>query len=260
MEYGLAAAFPAFLTHRSGIDKTLVTLIRAGMAHRVSSSAWGDILRELNVRRHDLRELDYLHAIYKEKKQASLLNIPEKKYTPFSSFEDKDGYAGFSPSRWYISAVYMDYMEHIRPILDQCMSALTGHIIKWDHSFKLPKLLTKLDGVATFVALFTLLNEFEQIRYQAFVPTKSLSHLCSSLEKLSEALAAHGHPQPIWPWEHCDSVASPCLDHINLFYALHSRQLPDIHFHPATAISPLSSPPNSSRVPSRRVNYALWLK
>jgi hypothetical protein len=77
------------------------------------------------------------------------------------------------------------------------MSALTGYIIKWDHSFKLPKLLTKLNGVTTFVALFTLVNEFEQIRFQAFVPTKALSHLHAGLEKFSESLLAHGHPQPI---------------------------------------------------------------
>ena len=158
MEHGLAAVFPAFLTHRSGIDKTLMTLIRAGMAHRVSANAWSTILQEMNIRKHDLHELQYLHAIHREKKNAARLDIHEKTYVPFSSFGDKDGYAGFSPSRWYLNAVYMDYMEHI-PILDQCMSALTGHIIKWDHSFKLPKLLTKLDGVTTFSALFTLVNE-----------------------------------------------------------------------------------------------------
>ena len=54
-------------------------------------------------------------------------------------------------------------MEHICPILDQCMSALTGHVIKWDHSFELPKYLMKLDGVMSFAALFTIVNEFEQI-------------------------------------------------------------------------------------------------
>jgi len=57
----------------------------------------------------------------------------------------------------------MDYMEHIRPALDQCLSALTGYVIKWDHSFKLVKYMTKLNGVGTFAALFTLVNEFEQI-------------------------------------------------------------------------------------------------
>jgi hypothetical protein len=54
LEPGLAAHFPAFLTHRSGIDKILMTLIRAGMAHQVSSSAWADILQELNLHQHDL--------------------------------------------------------------------------------------------------------------------------------------------------------------------------------------------------------------
>jgi len=60
---GLAAAFPAFLTHRSGIDKTLMTLIRAGIAHQMSSSAWSGVLHELHVRQHDLQELNYLHAL-----------------------------------------------------------------------------------------------------------------------------------------------------------------------------------------------------
>ena len=51
LEPGLASEFPAFLTHRSGIDKTLMSLIRAGIAHRVSSS---EILHELHVREHDI--------------------------------------------------------------------------------------------------------------------------------------------------------------------------------------------------------------
>ncbi len=41
------------------------------------------------------------------------------------------------------------------------------------------------------------MNEFEQIQYQAFVPTKALFHLHSGLEKFTESLTAHGHLQPI---------------------------------------------------------------
>ena len=40
-----------------------MTLIRAGIAHHVSSSAWSDILQELHFCEHDLQELAYLHAI-----------------------------------------------------------------------------------------------------------------------------------------------------------------------------------------------------
>lgn len=194
----LVAAFPAFLTHRSGIDKTLMTLIRAGMSHRVSANAWSKILRELHVREHDLRELQYLHTVQKDMKRANNKAISKSNsYLLFSEFDDKNGYAGFSPSRWYITNVYMDYMQHIRPILDQCMSALTGYVIKWDHSFKLPKYLMKLDGVATFSGLFTLVNEYEQIRYQAFVPTKSLSHIQAGLEAMVKSLKDHGLAQPV---------------------------------------------------------------
>ena len=98
------------------------------------------------------------------------------------------------------------------------MSALTGYVIKWDHSFKLPKLLTKLNGITTFVGLFTLVNEFEQIRYQAFVPTKALSHLRAGLEKFTESLAAHGHPQPILGFT--DNVASDAATFIQCIPSL----------------------------------------
>jgi len=171
-----------------------MTLIHAGMAHRVSAASWADILHELNVCNYDLHLLEYLQAIVREKQQPNRMGVQGKTYTPFSSFEDKNAYAGFYPSCWYINSIYMDYMEHIQPVLDQCMATLTGTVIKWDHSFKLSKLLTKMDGVAIFIALFTLVNEKEQIRYQAFTPTKSLSHLHVGLEKFSESLTLHGHP------------------------------------------------------------------
>jgi len=41
------------------------------------------------------------------------------------------------------------------------------------------------------------LNEFEEIRFQAFVPTKSLSHIRSALEAIVKSLSDHGLPQPI---------------------------------------------------------------
>ena len=44
LDPGLVAEFPAFLTHHSGIDKTLMALIRAGISHRLSASAWSKIL------------------------------------------------------------------------------------------------------------------------------------------------------------------------------------------------------------------------
>ncbi|KAJ7452542.1 hypothetical protein FB451DRAFT_1374025 [Mycena latifolia] len=176
LDPGLAASFPAFLTHRSGIDKSVMTLIRAGMANSMNSNSWAKVLRELHIREKDLRELQYLYAIMRER---AGIKHPDKAYEPFSDFEDQSEYAGFSPHRNYITAVYVDYMNHIRAALDQCLSALKCTKAKWDHSHKLTKFLMKLGGVTIFAGLFTLINEAEQIRYQAFVPTKSLAHICS---------------------------------------------------------------------------------
>src|SRR5262245_19331187 len=86
-----------------------MTLIHAGMAHRVSAASWADILCELNVRNYDLHLLEYLQAIVREKQQPYRVGMQEKTYTPFSSFEDKDGYAGFYPSCWYLYGLHGAY-------------------------------------------------------------------------------------------------------------------------------------------------------
>jgi hypothetical protein len=169
LEPGLAASFPAFWTHCSGIDKTLMTLIRAGVAHQMSSSAWSKVFQELHVCQHDLQELNYLHAVVLAISQNHSLGPDSTQiFEPFSAFDDRSGWAGRSPSHWYINTIYQDYMEHIQPYLDQCMAMLSGHIIKWDHSFKLPKYLMKLGGQVTFASLFTLVNELEQIHWHLF--------------------------------------------------------------------------------------------
>ncbi|KAF5344903.1 hypothetical protein D9758_011549 [Tetrapyrgos nigripes] len=197
LEPALADRFPAFLTHRSAIDKTLLALIRAGIVHHISSSAWEEILQELHVREHDIRELWYLQSIQHERMLDAKWQRPVKQYRPFSAFNTKSQYAGYSPSKKFITNVYLDFMENIRVCLDQCVSALPGLILQWDHSFKVPLYMMHLNGIKIFVALFTVLNEFGQVRYQAFVPTKSLVHIRAGMEAITKSLQDHGHPQPI---------------------------------------------------------------
>ncbi|KAJ7664030.1 hypothetical protein DFH06DRAFT_1394036 [Mycena polygramma] len=165
--------FPAFLTHRSGIDKRAVTLIRSTIAQGLTPNAWERVLRELHVRNRDLRENDYLNAL-KARESESLLPSTLKL---FSRFSDKAGYAGFSPSRWYISKVYVEYMGHIKPHQDQAMSAVTFEAGRMDQSYKVVKYLARMDGVKTFGSLWTATNEFEQIRHMVFTPTGHMTHV-----------------------------------------------------------------------------------
>src|SRR6516164_6316484 len=93
----------------------------------------------------------------------------------------------------------MDYMEHIQLILDQyiAIAALTGYMLKLDHSFKLVKLMMKLNGEVTFAILFTLLNKYEQICVQAFLPTTALLYLQAGLKEMVKSLEKHGLAQSI---------------------------------------------------------------
>ena len=96
-----------------------MTLISAGVAHQLSSSEWSKVLRKIHVHKHDLSELKYLKAVQKDIKLKKRLGYEVQSYQPFSNFDNQSAYAGFYPSQWYISCIYMDYMEHIHPALDQ---------------------------------------------------------------------------------------------------------------------------------------------
>jgi hypothetical protein len=111
-------------------------MIRTGIAHALTPNAWEGIFRELHVRNCNLSEQSYLHAL----KDCSFEQLPDD-LVPFSSFWDKKGYAGFSPSPWYINSVYIDYMSYVKPYQDQAMSALAATIVCWDQSYKVIKYL-----------------------------------------------------------------------------------------------------------------------
>ncbi|KIK69404.1 hypothetical protein GYMLUDRAFT_237207 [Collybiopsis luxurians FD-317 M1] len=193
----LVEEFPAFLTKWSGMDKELVEFIRTGISPGVNANMFATIIRTAHMQKYDHSKLKYYHAATAANADADAKNIDRPRFKAFSGFADKKGYNGHYPSRWYINAVYVDYIQCIGPILDQCMASLTGTILKWDHSFKVPKFLMKVNGEPVFKALFTIVNELEQIRYQFFVPTKSQSHLREGLEAIAKSLKDHGLAEPV---------------------------------------------------------------
>ncbi|KAJ7725545.1 hypothetical protein B0H16DRAFT_1781847 [Mycena metata] len=189
-EFPETKAPAAFLTHRSGIDKKVMTLIRSGISQGLTSHGWERILRELHVRNRDLAEQSYLHAL-----KAATSDLPEPLQV-FSSFSDKKGFAGFSPSRWYLNQLYVEYMNHIKPHQDQAMAAIPVTAAKWDRSYKVIKYHARLDGVRVFGSLWTMTNEAEQIRQMILTLTDHLHHIEHPLQDIIRSLHEHGH-QPI---------------------------------------------------------------
>lgn len=56
--------------------------------------------------------------------------------------------------------------------------------------------MAKINGVSTFSCLYTLLNEYEEIRLQVLAPTKSLEHLAPSFNNMMESYKKYGFKMP----------------------------------------------------------------
>lgn len=108
------------------------------------------------------------------------------KFKPFLPFEDKspDGLQGFVPSSQWLRDVYDSLIEEHQAEFNQHMSMLTGTICGIDHSYKLAKHVSKVDGVPVFTALLTVTNEKGEIRVCNLVATKSHSQFELALQRI----------------------------------------------------------------------------
>ncbi|RDB23206.1 Werner syndrome ATP-dependent helicase [Hypsizygus marmoreus] len=178
-------SFPAYLTARGAVDKSLMAVMRTLFASRFGPEPFASLLGEMRHLHHAHRELMYLSAC------ASSPNQPSP--ASFSTFEDKARYAGTHPSTQYCKSVFVDWMRAHRVFLDRIMASLPGEILKGDHTFKLLKYMLRLMGEPTHDAMYTVVNEWEDARNQAFTLTKSLSYVSEMYEDIADGLEAHGH-------------------------------------------------------------------
>ncbi|KAI8136730.1 hypothetical protein BJV82DRAFT_675742 [Fennellomyces sp. T-0311] len=164
------------------------------------------LLQEFHTLRYARRHLQYLNALVHRQKYPTL-HDHNVKYKSFSTFTDRYDYAGYVPSTGYLRLVYTALLDQLRPLIDKELAVLGGIILKGDHSFEVPKHMAKLGGSSAFSALYTVCNEYEEIRLQLLVPTKSPAHL-----------------------------EQPLKDMINS-YGIYNQKLPELFFHGQSAFS-----------------------
>ncbi|KAG2204310.1 hypothetical protein INT47_009352 [Mucor saturninus] len=166
---GHQRAFPAILTHKSGIFKDLSNTTRPLFQHGVGPHRLSKILRIMHTQGFDEPQ-----------------NIPQN-FEQFSDFFDKAKYNGYIPSSNYLSYVYSSLVAEYRHFTDQHTSQLGGIILKLDHSFKIIKHMGKVNGVSTIAGLFTVLNEYGEIRMQLLVLIKSHNCLRPSFQNMMDS-------------------------------------------------------------------------
>ncbi|KAI8642089.1 hypothetical protein BD408DRAFT_188872 [Parasitella parasitica] len=174
--------FPGHLTAGSGISKELGKLLRSCVQNSLGPSKLSKMLREFHHLRHDECEMKYLDSLstfVERQEKSGFGDTNQYKNVQFSTFEDKDKYADSVPSGGYLTYVYCSMIQDTRPLMDQMISLLDGVVLKADHSFKIIDHIGKLNEMPIFTALYTVCNEYEEIRCQSLVATKHHSHLNS---------------------------------------------------------------------------------
>ncbi|KAI7883841.1 uncharacterized protein EV154DRAFT_568030 [Mucor mucedo] len=164
-------AFPAALTHRSGLSKTFLNLLRPLVQNSVGPGRISKILRELHMFQYDTVKYMYLSAAVENKK-------------------NKSGQLTLS-NMWGRN-------NQIQPVIDAQITELGGRILSGDHSFKLSKKIMKIPGgQAAFPALYTVCNEYGDIRMMILDPTQLLEHLKDSFKKLIVSYEINNRVVPI---------------------------------------------------------------
>ncbi|CEP20150.1 hypothetical protein [Parasitella parasitica] len=157
------------------------------------------MLREFHHLRHvecEMKYLDSLTAFVERQEKSGFGGMNKYENVQFSTFDDKDKYSGSIPSGGYLTFVYYSMIQDLRPLMDQMISLLDGVVLKADHSFKIIDHMGKLNEMPLFTALYTVCNEYEEIRCQSLVATKHHSHLNSIYAGLVASYRYYGHQLP----------------------------------------------------------------
>ncbi|KAJ3777917.1 hypothetical protein FB446DRAFT_699599 [Lentinula raphanica] len=191
----LSSEFPAHLSHRSGLSHGVFMFMRTCFQHRFGAKQFANALRVQQLQRYDELQLQYLYYMWESKSMITLLGHKIELFPPFQDRSPR-GFAGFIPSAQWLRDTYDDFIAiHVQD-MNQHTAMLTADIIAIDHSFKVTKQVTKINGVQVFVGLLTMTNEKGEIRLCNLVASKSHSQFEIALRKLSASLAMYGHLQP----------------------------------------------------------------
>ncbi|KAF8802563.1 hypothetical protein BYT27DRAFT_7226296 [Phlegmacium glaucopus] len=185
----LAAEFPVYLSHRSGMSKALFSWMQMSFL-----SGMGAIAEYLL--HYDELHLQYLDYISSNIMMNTWIG---KKYQSFLPFHNAspDGCHGFVPRSQWFWDMYDHFMEDHQHEFNQHTAMLSAEICAIDHSHKITKHIEKVNGERVFNGLLTVTNEKGKIQACNLVATKAHSQFEEALKgTVHESLELYGHQQP----------------------------------------------------------------
>ncbi|CAJ1958310.1 unnamed protein product [Cylindrotheca closterium] len=182
--HGIGQEFPAFLTHRSGVDRLLLDMMRPLFDKGLRPGAFADTILELHAKRYHQECL---------KHELELAKTANRYHRPMlSAFGDTSKYNGLVPTGSYLMYVYKLFHSTIKDFLDTEVKKRGAKMICVDASYKEPKHLCQYHGQNLFKGLITVTNEIGEIRLQFHVVTDDHEQFRPSLIAFLETVKAYG--------------------------------------------------------------------
>ena len=190
LPYGRGDLFPAFLTSRAGVDKSLIDLMRPLFNAGVKPSRFAAILKELHAKRHMQCLLEYEREYKCNRRLNADLSRAE-----YSTPGNKNEYNDAVPSPKYIEHVYKRHHFTIRAFLDNEVKKRGATTLHWDVSYKEAKNLCNYLGQPIYHGLVTALNEFGEIRIQFHIYTDGHDQMEAALNAFKTTTKMYGMPE-----------------------------------------------------------------
>ncbi|KAG2220366.1 hypothetical protein INT45_010752, partial [Circinella minor] len=131
----LQQEFPAYFTHRTGISKDVGDVFRLCVQNALGPKRFQKVLQELQRLTHARPEFQYFNYTNSRRTSPTLEEIiSPPTFQTFSSYVDKDGYAGYIPSGQYLRIIYTVIINEICHLIDKQMMVLGGRVLKGDHT------------------------------------------------------------------------------------------------------------------------------
>ncbi|PPR00595.1 hypothetical protein CVT24_005446 [Panaeolus cyanescens] len=191
----LAAEFPAELSWRSGMSRSLAEWMRSCFQAGMGAKQFTDVILAQHTLYHDKRRLQYLHTIVPRTLSTWIQN---QKFAACLPYDDRspEGFHGFVPSASWFRMIYDRMIEEHQSEILQHTAMLPLNVGAIDHSFKFSKQLARAKHEPVFPGLLTITNENGEIRTCHLVTTTGHSQSEPILMSATESLDMYGHPQP----------------------------------------------------------------
>jgi len=191
---GLGDEFPAYLTHRSGVDMGLIDLMRPLYQAGIKPKQFRDLLEEFARKKHSREWLKRENRIARTRRLNPDFSTKEDEM--FGNFEDKSTYDGYVPSSQYLASVYKKSSKDIRHYLLRELKKRPAKWLRWDVSYKEPKKLCRYKGSPIFKGLVTACNELGEMRLQFHVVTDSHDQMVNALAAYKDTVGHLGQEMP----------------------------------------------------------------